>query len=128
LKWVSETKNIRIRHKLNGGEVKIGRFKVDGLEEATKKVFEFNGCWWHGCPTCMKNRYEMTFDSGRTAEEAYQATLDRQKFLEDDGFKVETKWECLLKKELCFSLFIIAFLLLYADFRKTGKWPHFSTR
>jgi len=67
----------------------------------------------------MKNRSELTFDSGRTAEEAYQATLDKQKFLEDAGFKVETKWECALKKELkvcvfhylmfhfCFYMFIL---------------------
>lgn len=25
---------------------------VDGA----KTVFEFHGCWWHGCQTCFKDR------------------------------------------------------------------------
>jgi len=92
--------NIRIRHKLNGGEVKIGWCKVDGLDEQSKTVYEFNGCLWHGCPTCLKNRSDLMFDRETSADEAYQSTLDRQRYLEDLGYTVVSKWECQLKAEL----------------------------
>jgi len=115
LKWLAETEKIRIRHKLNGGEVKIGWCKVDGLEEETKMVYEFQGCWWHGCPTCLKKRNETVLDKEQSAEEAFQATIDRRKFLEGQGYTVVEKWECALKKELkvnytrisCINIFVI---------------------
>ena len=44
LKWFAHTTGQRIQHKLNGGEARIGRWKVDGLCEQT--VYEFYGCYW----------------------------------------------------------------------------------
>jgi hypothetical protein len=45
LKWLSYSQNVRIQHKLNGGEYQIGRYKVDGYIAETKTCYEFNGCW-----------------------------------------------------------------------------------
>jgi hypothetical protein len=57
LKWVNHTTGVDIQHKLNGGEVLIGRFKVDGLSRQDPRVvYEFNGCLWHGCPKCYPSR------------------------------------------------------------------------
>jgi len=97
---VAETEKIRIRHKLNGGEVKIGWCKVDGLDEESKTVYEFQGCWWHGCPACMKKRSDSVLDKEQSAEEAFQAIINRRKFLEALGYTVVEKCECALKKEL----------------------------
>jgi len=72
IKWVSKTENIDIRHKLNGGEAKIGSFKVDGLCKNT--VYEFHGCYWHGCPTCMKDRYRLTANQFLT-QNRFQSTF-----------------------------------------------------
>lgn len=44
LKWIAHKSGQRIQHKLNGGEVQIGKFKVDGISDKT--VFEFYGCYW----------------------------------------------------------------------------------
>lgn len=44
LKWIAHTTGQRIQHKLNGGEVKIGPWYVDGL--CGKTVYEFQGCFW----------------------------------------------------------------------------------
>jgi len=41
LQWLSE--NLEIRHYLNGGEVKIGPFKLDGLSGNT--IYECYGCY-----------------------------------------------------------------------------------
>jgi len=96
IKWVSKTENINIRHKLNGGEVKIGSFKVDGL--CDKTVYEFHGCYWHGCPTCMKDRYRLTATQFLTAKEAYEKTIERKEILTSKGFKVVEMWECHFKR------------------------------
>ena len=40
LKWVEKTEKIQIKHAMNGGEQRIGTYKVDGLHG--KRVFEFN--------------------------------------------------------------------------------------
>lgn len=50
LTWLGRDKNIR--YALNGGELFIGRYAVDGYEEETRTVYEIYGCYWHGCPTC----------------------------------------------------------------------------
>lgn len=69
-----------IRSALDGGEVKIGRFKVDNLEAATKTVFEFHGCRHHECLEC--------FGGGPK----YKATQERKQWLEDQGYTVEEMW------------------------------------
>lgn len=45
LKWIAHDQNIRIQHKLNGGEFKVGRYKVDGYCLETNTIYEFHGCW-----------------------------------------------------------------------------------
>jgi len=96
LKWISESENINIRHKLNGGEVKIGKFKVDGLYHKT--AYEFYGCYWHGCQTCMKDRYRMTANQFLTAQEAFEKTVARKHALTAKGYKVVEMWECQFKR------------------------------
>nr|XP_049572487.1 uncharacterized protein LOC125965726 [Syngnathus scovelli] len=48
------SQNIHIRHALNGGEVRIGNYTVDGYSEigGVKIVFEYFGCYHHGCAEC----------------------------------------------------------------------------
>ena len=41
---------IKIRHKINNQkEVRRGNFRVDGFCYQNKTVYEFNGCYYHGC-------------------------------------------------------------------------------
>ena len=58
LNYVSTTKGLNIQHALNGGEKKLAidekTYKVDGFCEETNTVYEFYGCFWHGCPNCYK--------------------------------------------------------------------------
>jgi len=60
LKWLSFKRKIHIRHAKNDihGELQIGPYKVDGV--CGPKVFEFHGCYWHGCPSCMPKRGQLT--------------------------------------------------------------------
>src|SRR5882724_9087891 len=58
-----------IQHALNGGEKTIilkdkGSFasnrtslktiRVDGYDKETKTVYQFHGCFWHGCKRCFR--------------------------------------------------------------------------
>jgi len=59
LKFISWSENIYIRHARNGGEVKLGNYRVDGYSETIidnkifKTIYEFHGCYFHGCKKCF---------------------------------------------------------------------------
>ena len=59
---------------------------VDGYEPESKTIFQYNGCKWHGCP-CQKERNSLD-------EERYAKTIDLQKRMEEQGFKIVSVWEC----------------------------------
>ena len=48
---------LKVRHARNGGEVKIGKYFVDGYDKDTDTINEFDGCWYHSCPS-MCQRYK----------------------------------------------------------------------
>ena len=97
----------RIAHARNGGErvITYGARKIypDGLDELTRIAYEFNGCYWHGCPKCHPNRDETHRKLGdRSMRDVYEATQERVNLLRLAGYRVVTMWECewsLLKKE-----------------------------
>jgi len=49
-----------IQHAGNAGEFKIPetRFTVDGYAADTNTIYEFHGCFWHGCEKCFPVRHE----------------------------------------------------------------------
>jgi len=98
IKWIAETERIQIRHAKNGGEVHIGNYKVDGISGST--VFEFHGCYFHGCKKCFKKRNQTVAGSNLTADEAFSRTLQRKQYIESKGYTVIEKWGCELEQEL----------------------------
>ncbi|XP_024117194.2 uncharacterized protein LOC112138787 [Oryzias melastigma] len=56
LEFEADVNGIFIQHALNKGEKQIGPYFVDGYHELDGKkiVFEFLGCFFHGCPTCFQ--------------------------------------------------------------------------
>jgi len=62
-------------------------FTVDGCNMREKKVYLFQGCYWHGCRKCHpENKFK------------YNKTMERINLLEHNGYKVEQMWECEWKK------------------------------
>ena len=95
----------RIKHVRNEGEQAVrtasNLYFVDGYDPITKTCYEFNGCLFHGCPTCYPNRdikHYVTPD--RTVEELYQATLTKRIALLKAGYRVSELWECQWDKEV----------------------------
>ncbi|KAK3090742.1 hypothetical protein FSP39_014241 [Pinctada imbricata] len=95
LKWIAHETDHDICHARNGEEMKIAHLYVDGYNINMQTVYEFYGCFWHGCPECFSNmkleehpvRHDCTF------KQLYQATQDRHNFLNEMGFRVEHIWE-----------------------------------
>ena len=59
---------------------------VDGYEPESKIIFQYHGCKWHGCP-CQKERNSLD-------AERYAKTIDMEKRMEEQGFKIVSVWEC----------------------------------
>jgi ribosomal protein S20 len=85
-----------IQHALNGGEKQILGYKVDGYCEETKTVYQFHGCFWHGCPKC--------FDSDRINNKNQQLMKDLYKNTQEISSKITKHydlveiWECEFNK------------------------------
>ncbi|XP_056001762.1 uncharacterized protein LOC130048746 [Ostrea edulis] len=84
-----------IRHARNGGEVTLGPYTVDGYDEESRIVYEFYGCYWHGCPTCFPNLLTDMHPHRvqHTYQDLYLDTLKRASALEDQGYTVVSIWE-----------------------------------
>ncbi|XP_062615550.1 uncharacterized protein LOC134277248 [Saccostrea cucullata] len=95
LTWMSHQNGCHIRHARNGGEVPIGNYTVDGYQEATHTVYEFYGCYWHGCPTCYPSLQTETHPHRTqfTYQQLHEKTLRRTADLKDMGYNVCSIWE-----------------------------------
>ena len=111
LEWEARQRGIHIHHARcgHGGERKILGARVDGYHPETKTVFQYHGCFWHGCPQCYpeersgtvvrcdkKGELVVRFDSQgepMTRKSAYDLTLIRTKALKESGYRVVEKWE-----------------------------------
>ena len=75
-----------LQHARNQGKFRIPgtHCTVDGYDNTTHTVYEFNGCYWHGCPRCHPQRQETHARLlGRTMEDAYHTTKAKVQFLRD---------------------------------------------
>lgn len=88
LDWLQMQHGIEIER-----EQRIGNCYVDGLHRETRTVFEFNGCWVHGCSKCFPDSSVMNTKLCKTMEELRQNTEARLCYLRKRQFMVQTCWE-----------------------------------
>ena len=78
LQWLAYMGRTRkIIHAGNGKEMHlpgVPNVKVDGYCQETKEVFEYLGCFWHGC-LCMPNRHKPIGNTEETLENRYEETM-----------------------------------------------------
>ena len=97
LTYLNRKPHVSVRHARNGGEHVIlqGAKTYYGYDANTHTVYEFNGCFWHGCPRCFpdrdKTRHKM---HDQTMRDAYEATILKQDALFAEGYNVIVMWEC----------------------------------
>lgn len=96
----------RIQHMRNStdDEVKVvtpvQAYFVDGFDQETQTVYEFQGCWFHGCKRCFKEKRDVTRNChpDRTVEGVYEATMRKAQMVRAAGYTVVEKWECEYKE------------------------------
>ena len=106
LKWISNTQNVHIQHAMNGEEYNIPNVgKVDGFCKATNTIYEFQGCFWHGCKKCYtkdtintRNQMEMG--------ELQNKTKIKNKKITDLGYNLIEVYECELTKNTEFKKWV----------------------
>ena len=100
LAYIGRTKDITCVG--NGRGVRLDgvpNLKVDGYCAETREVFEYLGCFWHGCP-CMPNRHKLIGNTDETLLSRYEETMARLQKIRDAGYKVVSIWGCEFKKLL----------------------------
>lgn len=95
-------RGINIQHAAKQKEAVLNGIKVDGYCAETKQVFQFSGCWFHGCLSCYpyKRNEPMYNDNSETLNSRYESTVSRKEQLRKLGYEVLEMWECQFKKEL----------------------------
>ena len=77
---------------------------VDGYEPKSNTIFQYHGCKWHGCP-CQKRKERNSLEEERSADQRYAKTIELEKKMKEQGFKIVSVWECekpeLIKKRFC---------------------------
>ncbi|XP_054152671.1 uncharacterized protein LOC128951450 [Oppia nitens] len=93
LDWMEEKRGVKICR-----EMRIGQNYADGCirDGVLGEIFEFNGCYWHGCQKCthlfsLRN----TYDGNEQVDpiKDYQRTIEKETYYKSRGFKVTSIWE-----------------------------------
>lgn len=92
--WLKHFNNKNIYHALNGGEKIIAGSKVDGYDEISKTVYQYHGCFWHGCNKCYKDRETINNINHETMDDLYQKTVERSTSIKKAGYNLIEQWEC----------------------------------
>lgn len=99
LRWEERKRGIKIQSADNGREkILLGR-KVDGyaeLDNGERYVFEYNGCFYHGCPYCFPVGRDKPLFQHKSESMAilYESTERKKQFFEDNGYVVVDMWSC----------------------------------
>lgn len=94
----------RIGHAGNSGERRLfhgllNDFLVDGYDKETNTVYEFQGCFYHGCLKCYPNRMQRhPKQLGKTMHVVRMQTMEKVMKMESLGYKVVEMWECKWNK------------------------------
>ncbi|XP_037915062.1 uncharacterized protein LOC119653974 [Hermetia illucens] len=104
LKWLhfkGMNTTVGILSALNTGEVKLekGGLFVDGFDPKTNTVYEFFGCFYHGCPDCFKFNSSDIIKGSKcdTLSQRHESTMKKMSAIRKNGYNLEYIWECDFK-------------------------------
>ena len=101
LDYMPSKNKVHVQHALNGGEKEINinnkTYKIDGFCDKNNTVYEYYGCFWHGCPTC----YRPTIINNKNQKDMGTLntnTIKKREIIKSAGYKHISIYECQLKK------------------------------
>lgn len=82
------------------GECMRGKYRFDGVDTETNTVFEFNGCYYHGCPKCNEHKMDLQNPTtGLTFRALLERTLEKEHYVKNVlKWNLEVMWECEWEK------------------------------
>jgi len=90
-----------IMHAGNGGEKFVPEIgtTVDGYDPERNIMYQYHGCYYHGCTTCYPNQTEVHYrHAGRKMYEVREHTRRTTITLRRSGYQVVEMWGCQWKK------------------------------
>ena len=107
--WLNYVSNgLNIQHALNGGEKKLTindkTYKIDGFCEETNIVYQFYGCFWHGCPNCYKPNI-INSKNQKDMGTLNDLTIEKRETIKNAGYNHVSTYECQLNKNKEFQKF-----------------------
>jgi hypothetical protein len=101
IQWLDYIKvsNPTIQYATYGKEHRIEgtRKHADGFIPETNQVLEFHGCYFHGCRDCNKDSSVMNRLLGKSFNELYERTKEKEKIILSKGYKYHELWQCKWK-------------------------------
>lgn len=100
--WEEKQRNINIMHAAKQHEAVVKGVKVDGFCPESGQIFEFHGCYYHGCTSCFKHNRDKPLhdDPSATLNIRYESTIAKTERLKNLGFEIIEVWECAFRKML----------------------------
>lgn len=74
------------------GEMVLMGAKVDGYDAATRTVYQYHGCWYHGCTVCFPKYHAINVHLGVSYGDLNNQTARRTAQLREGGYKVIEMW------------------------------------
>ncbi|XP_074604106.1 uncharacterized protein LOC141857512 [Brevipalpus obovatus] len=82
-------------------EFKIGSKYADGFSAELNTVFEYFGCYWHGCRQCFPvNRDSQQAFHGDTLNTRLSKTPDKLAYYRSHGYNIISIWGCEARAQL----------------------------
>lgn len=101
IKTVMDYLKINIQHAENDKEYLISnsKFRADGFHLETNTVFEFNGCFYHGCTLCDQFKPDsINARINKTYKELNEKTISKMNHIIENGYNYIELWECQWKE------------------------------
>jgi len=97
LEFIAQKVKAHIRHACNVNEQVIrvnGKclYKVDGYCKETNTIYQFHGCYWHGCKKCYDELTVNRF-SQYNIKHLHKRTTATEEFVKSSGYNLVTIWE-----------------------------------
>jgi hypothetical protein len=110
LDWIARRENIALAHSLTEGrEVMVLGCRVDGFHRETGRCFQFDGCFWHGCP-CIRVAPDDEKKKKLLLERRQRTEMNRRRIEQDGRYKVVTMRECDFKKQMAGDVELFQFV------------------
>ncbi|CAH1240722.1 Hypp6078 [Branchiostoma lanceolatum] len=91
LNFVAYRDHIQIQHAKNGGEKRVCGRKVDGFCAQTNTVYEYHGCFYHGCKKCYEPWVTNPVNSLKMGQ-LYADTLRKRGIIKGAGYTYVEIW------------------------------------